>query len=688
MYWIRTDNPLDLFLYLLLTASWAVGGCLLAGNAFHLRRAERLVTGLSAGLLLFITLSNLLANLLPLTPAYWLSAVGILLAGLLTARAALPGQAALPITLTGLKNALRLILSIIQYPLAIAILTVLFTFIHRGLALFDEYLHIPLVSTMAAGDIPPHLYVNPDLRFAYHYGIQVFAASLVRLGGLFPWSAWDASRAAALAFTLVLGYLWVRRMTHSRKAGWLGGLLFGLGGGARWLLALLPGSWLAWLSEGIQMRNTGLDTGSTLAIALSRPWVIDGSGPISFPFAFHNGIFVPVTFTLGSTGALPYMTILTLLLLLPPQRRFTPLGLAAWTLIFANLALSAEHLFAMLWLGIALAAVLAVGKRAAKRPFLPGGSILQWGVVLASSALLSALQGGFITETLRSLGAALLGGSAANSNAYGFALRWPPGLYSAHLGQLSILDVRQLLALLAELGPVLLLIPVVIAWQWPRRRRADWFSLGLGWSALLSLLFGLLVEYGVDRSTTRMADTALWTWLVLGFPILWQKGKQLNLPARLGLDLGCIVALAGGVVILAFQLPALCFTQYTYYLTDLDAGIAQDYWNRLPASAQVFDPMASRAPALFGRIPRAHSAIYFPLPEWQALVDDPNPVTISQAGFDYVYFEAGWWHSLSKAQQARFEQPCVNFMEERREPASIGTDYRILADISACKAQP
>jgi len=214
MYWIRTDNPLDLFLYLLLTASWAVGGCLLAGNAFHLRRAERLVTGLSAGLLLFITLSNLLANLLPLTPAYWLSAVGILLAGLLAARAALPGQAALPITLTGLKNALRLILSIIQYPLAIAILTVLFTFIHRGLALFDEYLHIPLVSTMAAGDIPPHLYVNPDLRFAYHYGIQVFAASLVRLGGLFPWSAWDASRAAALAFTLVLGYLWVRRMTH------------------------------------------------------------------------------------------------------------------------------------------------------------------------------------------------------------------------------------------------------------------------------------------------------------------------------------------------------------------------------------------------------------------------------------------------------------------------------------------
>ncbi len=688
MYWSRTDNLLDLILYLLLTASWALGGYLLVSSAFYLRRAERLVTGLAAGLLLFITLSNLLANLLPLTPAYWLSAISILLAGLFAARLAVPGQVTWPARLAGLKNTLRLILSTIHYPLATALLTVLFTFIHRGLALFDEYLHIPLVSTMAAGDIPPHLYLNPDLRFAYHYGIQVFAASLVRLAGFFPWSAWDASRSAALAFTMVLGYVWVRRMTHSRKAGLLGSLAFGLGGGTRWLLTLLPGPWLAWLSKGVLMQNTGLDTGSSLAAALFRPWFIEGGGVISFPFAFHNGIFVPVTFTLGGTGALPYMTVLTLLLLLPPQRRFTPLGLAAWTLIFANLALSAEHIFAMLWLGIALAIFLALGKGPGKQPSLPGTSAMQWGAVLAVSALLSAVQGGFITETLRSAGAALIGESAATSNAYGFALRWPPALYSAHLGQLSILDGRQLLVLLAELGPVLLLIPVVIAWQWPRRRRADWFSLGLGWSALLSMLFGLLVEYGVDRSTTRMTDTALWTWLVLGFPILWQKSKRLNLPARLGLDLGCVIALVGGVVILAFQLPAMQFTQYTYYLTDLDAGIAQDYWDRLPSSAQVFDPMASRSPALFGRIPRAHSTIYFPLPEWEALVTDPHPAAIAQAGFDYVYFDERWWRELSNDQRARFEQPCVNFMEERKQPVNIGVDYRILADISACITKP
>jgi hypothetical protein len=337
MYWSRTDNLLDLVLYLLLTAAWAVGGCLLVAYAFHIRRHERLITGLAAGLLLFITLSNLLANLLPLSAAYWASALLILFAGLAAAGAALAQKASgdsaetLPHWLTSLRQRplsayLHALLSTIHYSLStifLLLLTILFTLIQRGLALFDEYLHIPLVSTMAAGDIPPHFYLNPDLRFAYHYGIQVFAASLVRIAGFFPWSAWDISRAAALAFTLVLGYLWARRMTGSALAGWLGSFLITFGGGARWLLLLLPAPWLAWLSAAVQMENTGLDTAASLAVALHRPWIIEG-GAISFPFAFHDGIFVPVTFVLGSTGALPYMTILLLLLILPLRRRFNP----------------------------------------------------------------------------------------------------------------------------------------------------------------------------------------------------------------------------------------------------------------------------------------------------------------------------------------------------------------------------
>jgi hypothetical protein len=252
-------------------------------------------------------------------------------------------------------------------------------------------------------------------------------------------------------------------------------------------------------------------------------------------------------------------------------------------------------------------------------------------------------------------------------------------------GQLSLFDGRQLLVLLAELGPALLLLPLVIAWQWPRRRRADWFTLGLGWSALLSLLFGLLVEYGVDRSTTRMPATALWAWLVLAFPILWQARKNMRLPARFGLAAGYLAAVLGGIVIFAFQLPAMLVPQYTYFITDLDAGIAHDYWGSLPPDAQVFDPMASRSPTIFGRIPRAHASIYVPLPEWEALATDPDPAIIAQAGFDYIYLDKQWWNTLNETQQARLLQPCVDIMEDR---TILGIDFRLLVDIHACLPSP
>src|SRR5512140_3277252 len=55
-------------------------------------------------------------------------------------------------------------------------LTLLFVMIGRGLALFDDYWHIPLISVMAAGDIPPHFYLDPTQPMAYHYGLQVLAA--------------------------------------------------------------------------------------------------------------------------------------------------------------------------------------------------------------------------------------------------------------------------------------------------------------------------------------------------------------------------------------------------------------------------------------------------------------------------------------------------------------------------------
>lgn len=671
MYWSRTNSLIDLTIYILLCCVWATGGWLLVRHIFHIRRIERMICGLAAGFLLFIGLSDLLAHFLSLPLAFWAASMMILLAGVACAwRSSLRPW---------LEKREAKVLPLLAGLVAI---TILFTLILGGESIFDEYLHLPLISIMAAGEIPPHFYLNPDFYFAYHYGIQVFAASLVRLAGFFPWSAWDVSRALAIAFTLILGWLWMRRVTRSRLGAWLGSFLFTFGGGTRWLLLLLPPTWLNWISQSVNLVGTGLDTGPTLAAALHRPWLIEGGGSLSLPFAFHNGIFVPVFFNLGSTGAMPYMTVLLLLLLLP-RGRFSAVGLITWSLIFATLALSAEHLFVVIWVGVALAIFISVILNGRAHKFLPRQLIIQWASILVLSAIISLVQGGFITETARNLVASLTGMASQSYNARGFAIRWPPGLLSAHLGSLSIVNPGQLVALLAELGPALLLVPVVFFRFRKQLYRQDWFPSGLALSMGLSLVFPLFFQYEVDRSITRMPATALWTSLVLGFPILWMVFQRGNLLSRFGLAIGYSVVILAGIVILRLQLFTIPKQELTYYIDSLDASFAVDYWNKLPETDQVLDSIPERSVTIFGRISRAYSGIYDPLPDWEALIADPNPTKIAAAGYHYVYMDRVWWDRLSPVQQTNFQQPCIDVVDERKR--SENNDYRLLIDVSACK---
>ena len=177
MYWIRTNSLIDIVLYLSLCSLWAIGGYLLVRTAFQLRRSERVVSGLGVGFLLFIGISNLFVHILQLTIAYWCASLLIFVTGVVCAWS----SNIRPWTEKRDLHSMPLLVGLVA-------ITLLFTFILRGESIFDEYLHLPLVSIMAAGDIPPHFYLNPDFYFAYHYGLQVFAASLVRLAGFFPWS--------------------------------------------------------------------------------------------------------------------------------------------------------------------------------------------------------------------------------------------------------------------------------------------------------------------------------------------------------------------------------------------------------------------------------------------------------------------------------------------------------------------
>ncbi len=671
--WLRTFTLPGLLVFGLTCLAWGAGGWLAIRAWFALRPAERLLAGLSAGLIVFLTLVNLLTPLTGLPVASFLAAGVILAAGLwATLRRRTPW--------TELRADLR------SWPqlAVLLVLTLLFELAQRGVSIFDEYLHLPMVSIMGTGSIPPRFYLNPQLGFAYHYGLQIFAAVLENLARFFPWSAWDLTRALAIALTFNLGWLWVRRSSGRGLAGVLGALAFVLGGGARWLMLLLPGSALAWVSAGVTLSNTGADTAANLALALNRPWVIEGAGTIPFPFAYHNGVFIAQFFALGQTGALPAVTVLLLLLLARPYPRFrSPQVWLTLTLILANLALSAEHLFAFLWLSIGLVgAVLLVRARQRRQP-LPREQVLGWAAVLITGALLSVIQGGFITETMRTLLLTLQGNAPATSNLYGFALRWPPAIVSAHLGQLSPFNLRQLVALLAEMGPVLLAAPLASLYAWRAARRGDWLAGGLGLAALLMILFTLFFEYGVDRSSTRFAGTSLLIWLVLAFPLLWrayQRSRSLT-KAWLGGLFG--ITLFGGLVTFAIQLTAIPQPIPAYFIDSLDLAMSSKYWNQLPPDAQVLDANPERSVTVFGRITRARSSIYVTLPEWDTLMTDPTPQKAAVYGISYVYMSPQWWSGLSPAQQQAYQQPCVKLVDEIKDKS--GGNYRRLLDIRTCK---
>lgn len=677
-YWLRIGEFPALIALVVLCLPWWAGGLLLARHAFNLRPEERLLTGLALGLLLFITLSNLFANSITTPQAFWLASTAILLAGLVSAK---HGRR------SGNSWVAREDFKAWPQILLLALVTSLFALIGRGLGLFDDYLHIPLVSVMGAGDIPPHFYLNPPTHYAYHYGLQVFAASLIRVGGFFPWSAWDFSKALAIGLTLLLGGLWVWRVTRSQTAAFLGGFLFIFAGGARWLLLLLPRNALKYLSERVPLSNTGLEAAPNLVMALSSPWPADGSGPVPFPFAFHNGLFTPVISVLGSTGAMSFFTVF-LLLLLSSRVQQRLLASIVIGLIYASLALSAEHLFVMLWIGTALAAVIYVLRHPRTRKAAAAGVFPFLGTVLALSSLLSLVQGAYITEAARSLLLLLRGLQSTTGGTYqvfSFSPRWPPAFDTAHFGALSFFEPADWIVLLAELGPALFLAPLMIVLTRHSARRNDWILTGFLFASFLNLIFPAFSLFGVERSTTRFPASAMFLWVVLAFPALWRLFQKSGVLTRFGLSAGYSIMIFGALVIFAVQMVGIPFPQYTYFVEKEDAWFTQMYWDKLPERAEVLDRVSQRGVALFGRPSRASYDYYHALPKWEALVADPMPEKVFLAGYSYLYMDQNWWALLNTQQQAALRSGCVRKIAERSETAGR---FRWLLDLTACNGVP
>jgi len=662
MYWSRTGDPIAILIILLSLGLFALGGWLLATHVLRQPQRDRLPIGIALGLTLSIPLTALLARFLLLNLAWWCAAGLVFIAGFASAWRGRkkswldPGD----------------ILAALPSLLAFAALTLLLVLINRGLAIYDDYHNLPLISTMAAGDVPPHFYLNPEMTLSYHFGLDLFAAALMRFGGFFAWSAYDLTNALFLALTLVLGWHWFRRSSGSGWVGLLGSGALAFVGGVRWLLLALPDSVLSALNERIALQGSALATGANVAGALASPWVIEGGGPVPFPFAHASGVLTPLVQSMTGSGAFP--VLIPILLLLLVRRRLTWKEIALIAILLAALALTAEAVFVVLMLGgFAAALVLSVQQKKL--------DLRMWGLLFTAGTL-ALIQGGVLTELTRDVLTPLTGGTPASSGYDGFAFHWPPAVLSVHFGRLSLFDPLQWPVALAELGPVIVLGPWVTRCAWRRLREDDWLAGVFGLGAVFAFALPLVMHYKVERDTTRITAAALTVWLLLGIPWLWKTRSRRRRWMNSLLVLALSACAVSGVVLFVISLQAIPAPQQSYFAGGMDARISRDYWDTLPPYAEVFDPLPYRAVTLFGRPATSHTALRQPLPEFEALLDDFTPASAATYGFDYLYLDGTWYWRLTPEQRDAFELECVVLLQEQVDDQG---DIRRLYDVRACR---
>jgi len=650
-----------------------VGVWLLVSRSGRFHKRERLMAGIASGMLLYILLGNALAHWFPVYISFASASVLILAAGCWASR----------------KSKFRwhdlFSLEIGLQVLALLLIFGVFELIMRGLGLGDDYAHFPLVSTLAAGDIPPHYSLNPDIFLPYHYALDLFAASMVRIGGLFPWSAWDLSRAFVVSLTLVCGWLWIRRITRSRLGAILGSLLMAFGMGTRWILALLPSSWITNIASNIHLIGSSLDTANTLAGALSRSWIIDGGPPVPIPYAFANGILNPLTFDWGGASSLPLLAVI-LILMLSSRLKLKWTGLLLLSSAVLSLALSAEHVFVLINLGIGFAILVMMVCRQISFRQIASSFWGQLITVVILVAVLSLVQGGVITELARSYFEGARGvGATASGN---FSLRWPPSFFDSHMGSLSFMDWRQFIVILAECGPILLLSLIVIF-----RLRGDVkhnriILLGFGISSFFGVVIPLFVNYEAARDITRLTTSGLTLWLLLSIQPIWRFVQRAPLWLKFITAFGYVITIFGGIALFAYQCTSIFAPQVSSFVTSMDTRMSQAYWDRLDAHLMLFDSTGYRGQTLFGRISIDSFYNGFPLTQFLPYLKNPDPYYLRRAGFGYIYLDKRYWSRLSLSYQQALNSPCarvMNRMEKMNTVTGELSDFRVLIDITNCK---
>jgi hypothetical protein len=681
VYWYRDGNPLSLLPWLAVLAGGWLGGWLLATHAFRLQTRERLIAGLALGLVLYIWLANVLGQWLSPNLAFALPALIVLLLGGMFAWRRKQGSWLQ-------KEDLKV------WPWLIAGLALIYIFLlwSKGLTLFDEHKNLSLISIIGNGDIPPSFFPNYPLNFIYHYGFHILGASLMRLGGMLPWSAFDTSKALLWGLMIILAGLVGRRYVGRPWGGWAAAAVVALASGTRYLLMLLPPGFLLQVDKVVQLQGTSALITKPFSEALSSPWPVDGGPLMPYMFGFLNGIMDPMVMAHQGPNILAVLILLLVWLLATrATNRGAILILAA---VFSTWALAWETTYALFVLG--LLAFTAVTYWRARSLTLPNLKPVL--VAAALSIPIVLLQGGTLTELARDFvfgieGPGLLGTSlgaflpplqtAAAFDFFGFSLRWPPAILSAHLGALSLFSPVQLIVGLFELGPVILFTPWITRWAWRRSQAGDWFLGVLASAAWLGLLIPIFFQYESDRDISRLSWQALLIWCVLLVFLIADRAFVWRAWLRQAAVGALALMVFGGLVIAGTQFSSASSTRLGDGYNELDAAIAAQLWGQLPPEAKVFGPMPS-ATVLTGRLSGQLLDEPAPGDVWHALIAEPSLELMLKEGYNYAYIDSRWWDDLSPEVQAAagLDAACIVTLAESWDNSRV--NFRRMLDLRSC----
>lgn len=651
---------------------FSLGGIWIIQSSFNLRKNEQTIAGVGLGIVLQIWLSNILAQVIPFTTAIMASAALIAITGLAFSIKRISDK---PLKLFEIP------IQPLQW-LALAGLAYLFIRLGRGLAILDDYQNLPITSLLATGDVPPRFALDPNKVFGYHYFSMLFAAELMRFGDMYVWTALDIARGLGFAISLILGALFVQRVTTSKTAGVLSVLNGLFSGGTRWLFLLLPTSILARISQHINLIGTGAQSAADLSTALLSPWAAEGLGMQEIPFAFVNGFNATsaLTFQAGA-GGVP--GIIGGILMLTHNRWLSWKSGAVISVLIGALALGNEVGFVTLLAGFALVA----GIYLLIRRHRPPQTLLRWFPTLLVGGIIAVLQGGVLTGIAVNIFARFFPslGSEQAYHTFNFALVWPPTLLSSHLGELNLLNPYQLLAALIEIGPIIVVFPLVVAWSIKAFRYGRWYEAASIFIALASLVFVFVQYSGTAGPTalTRVQNTIVGLCKGFAVPALWLWGRHRSDLIKVGIGVLFLVTFFGGIVLLGLQLVSAPKPVYSNFLNDLDARMTSKYWNQLEPDALVLDPYPYRAPVVFGRPNISSNSWYEQKPEWEALINNPIPSDILASGHRYLYIDEKYWESLSDQGREYLSDACLVVVEKYEQ--EFPRDFRILYDLQGCK---